>query len=309
MKLNNVGLTYAQVQANAVSKLLENGINSARHDVELLFRAAAELNHAQLISREGDACPTGTIEQFDTMIDRRIIREPVFRIIGEREFHGLRLSLGEDTLEPRDDTEALVQLTLDVLMRRKPDYRCSGQSILNVNNGGEGITATNFQFADLGTGTGAIALALLSELPRANCVASDISNAALDVARQNARSNGLIDRFAIAHGSWLEPLKGEFDFIVSNPPYIASLVVDELEPEVVQFDPRIALNGGDDGLTAYREIFSSASEHLKPGGFLALEIGFDQKKSVIELSDEFRWRLIGEQQDLNQNDRAVAFSR
>ncbi len=212
---------------------------------------------------------------------------PFFRALGSREFHGLDLALGPDTLEPRDDTEALIDATLEALGERRTEP---------------------LRLADLGTGTGAVALALLMECPRAQVVATDISAAALEVAEANAQAAGLALRFAICAGSWVEPLEGTFDAIISNPPYIASAVVDSLDASVRDHDPRRALDGGTDGLDAYRAIFAGAAVYLKPSGFLALEIGYDQRDSVTALGQQNGWRCTGQHVDLGGRDRALVFT-
>lgn len=209
---------------------------------------------------------------------------PLFRAIGVREFHGLDFALNKDTLEPRDDTEALIEAVL----ARSP----CGKS----------------RFADLGTGSGIVAVSLLHELPQSVAVASDISKDALDMAARNANRNGVGARLSMAHGSWCEPLEGVFDFIVSNPPYIASTAVDGLDPSVRDHDPRRALDGGETGLDAYRAILTQAVVLLAPDGFLALEIGHDQAGSVSTLAEQFGWRRIALHHDLQGHDRALVFS-
>lgn len=214
------------------------------------------------------------------MVERVCEGEPVHRVIGRREFHGLDLALGPETLEPRDDTEALVALAAE-------------------------HAPVDARLLDLGTGTGAVALALLVDLPRATALMTDANADALRVARANAEANGFSDRVRFALGSWLEPVEGRFDAIVSNPPYIASATVDALDPAVRLHDPRLALDGGQDGLDAYRAILAGAAAHLVPGGFLALEIGYDQLDAVTRLAGRGGWRLEEARRDLGGRDRAV----
>ncbi|MEL6750477.1 MAG: peptide chain release factor N(5)-glutamine methyltransferase [Pseudomonadota bacterium] len=222
-------------------------------------------------------------DDIDAVLERVKGGMPLFRAIGMREFHGLELALSAGTLEPRDDTETLVDAALSTIIDRKADLR----------------------IADLGTGTGAVALALLSELPNAHAVATDISTDAVDTAQTNAEAAGLANRFTAQQGSWMEPLIGAFDFIVSNPPYIASDVVDELDPSVRDHDPRAALDGGIDGLDAYRAILARAADHLLPGGALALEIGYDQRESVSALATTNGFGIVSHHQDLGGRDRAI----
>ena len=210
-------------------------------------------------------------------IPRICAGEPIHRVIGRREFHGLDFALAPGTLEPRDDTEALVEL---VLAHAPPSPR----------------------FVDLGTGPGTVGLALLSELS-GEAVLTDVSAQALAAARSNADAFGL--RATFAAGSWCDPLDGTFDFIVSNPPYIRSDVIPTLDPSVRDHDPYLALDGGADGLDAYRAILGGAAAHLRPGGFLALEIGYDQRTEIERLGSELGWRVEEVRHDLGGRDRAV----
>ena len=212
---------------------------------------------------------------------------PLWRAIGHRSFHGLDLILGTETLEPRDDTETLVEAALSCIIDRTEAIR----------------------FVDLGTGTGAVALALLSELPNARAVLTDISRQALDIAAQNAATHGFADRVETRQGNWLEPLEGQFDMIVSNPPYIASAVVDGLDATVRDHDPRRALDGGTDGLDAYRIILADGQSYTAPDGHLCLEIGYDQRASVGALAALLGWRMTAAHQDGGRRDRALVFRR
>ena len=216
-------------------------------------------------------------------MDRRLQHEPVFRILGEREFHGLVLGLNDATLEPRDDTECLIEAVLARLADRHGQWR----------------------FLDLGTGTGAIALALLCELPNAAAVAVDSASRALLQARENATANNLDKRATFVESDWFAAVEGSFDFIVSNPPYISSADMLQLDPEVQRYDPPLALDGGEDGLDAYRQILSKAREHLRPGGFLALEIGHDQADQIQILAQGSAWQNISCVKDLAGRDRVL----
>ena len=222
-------------------------------------------------------------------IVRRLAREPVYRILGRRDFYGLDLALSEGTLEPRPDTEVLVDVIL-------PHLRS--------------MVAEGFKpkIVDLGTGTGAIALALLQECPEAEALGIDISEDALNTAHENANRNGLGSRFWTRPGPWFDQTPERFDIIVSNPPYIRSDVVAGLEPEVTKFDPMAALDGGTDGLDAYRDIAAQAGEHLEKHGLIGLEIGFDQRQSVTQIFDDAGFSLVEERRDYGGNDRALVFA-
>lgn len=285
MPLRPADASFAALLEQAVNRLAKAGCAMPHKDADLLLQSASGLERAGLIARGADRCPEDVAEVFSGYILRREKREPVFRILGEREFHGLALKLSSETLEPRDDTECLVDLVLEMLPERKAGLR----------------------FLDLGTGSGAIALALLHELQNARAVATDISTATLEVACRNAATHGLEPRFRAVESSWFDEVDGVFDFVVSNPPYIESHVVDHLEPEVLQYDPRVALDGGADGLDAYRAIFQTAASFLTNDGFLGFEIGHNQLQSVTALGEEYGWHRVNHAQDLGGNDRAVVF--
>jgi release factor glutamine methyltransferase len=221
-------------------------------------------------------------------VDRRIEGEPVYRIVGAREFYGLPLRLSPDTLEPRPDTEILVDLVLPFVRRvAANDETC--------------------RILDLGTGTGAIALALLDREPKACATATDISVGALATAAANADILDMRDRFSTLHSDWFGAVEGTFHLIVANPPYIATGELAGLHAEVRDHDPRRALDGGSDGLNAYRAIASGAPTHLAESGRVAVEIGHDQKAGVVETFEAAGLYLTDQARDLAGHDRALAF--
>ncbi|MCJ8307820.1 MAG: peptide chain release factor N(5)-glutamine methyltransferase [Hyphomicrobiales bacterium] len=276
-------MTLAQLEAWGCDQLRMAGLSAIHHDVKLLLMAAAGLDKAGLISASQKETSADLADRFAAFIQRRMDREPVHRILGRREFHGLELGLNAATLEPRDDTECLIELALAQVKERNAELR----------------------LLDLGTGTGAVALALLQELPNAQAVASDLQPAALQRAQANAELNGLSARFSSLQSNWFENVIGQFDLIVSNPPYIVSAELENLEPEVVRFDPRLALDGGADGLDAYREILAGAREYLVPNGCVVLEIGYDQRQLVSELAVASGWKVKQSAEDLAGQDRAL----
>ncbi|TPW32316.1 peptide chain release factor N(5)-glutamine methyltransferase [Martelella alba] len=219
---------------------------------------------------------------------RRAAGEPVYRILGAREFYGLDFALGPETLEPRPDTEILVEEALTEM-----------RQIVAMRGA--------VRFADLGTGTGAIAITLLTQCLQAHAVVSDISQSALEMAQRNALVHKVTERFETRCGSWYAPLDGPFDMIVSNPPYIRTDEIERLQPEVRDHDPRAALDGGDDGLDAYRAIAAGAGKFLVPGGIVALEIGYDQKAPVVAIFETAGFALKRAIRDLGGNDRVVIF--
>lgn len=283
----NKGLTFAELENLGLESLKHTGQNPSLHDVRLLLMQAAGLDKAGLISNAGELCEPSVVNTFVGFLKRRGQHEPVFRILGHREFHGLELKLNDATLEPRDDTECLVETTLDLIADRNGSYR----------------------FLDLGTGTGAVVLALLKELPHAMAVGVDVEPGAVEMSRENALKNGFDERFDALQSDWFSSVDGEFDFIVSNPPYIASLVIERLQSEVRLFDPLIALDGGPDGLEAYRNVLGHAAGFLKKGGFVALEIGYDQKNSVSKLAADHTWSQLRTAKDLSGRDRVLVFQQ
>nr|WP_245892044.1 MULTISPECIES: peptide chain release factor N(5)-glutamine methyltransferase [Devosia] len=263
------------------------GFETAALDAKLLTGHALGLDALALATRERDPVADADAARVAALLQRRMGGESVARIIGEREFFGLAFALNAATLEPRSDTELLVELAIKTL----PE----GGSLL-----------------DLGTGTGCIPVAVLANRSDATGLATDISPEALEMARGNATRHGVVDRLGFARGSWFEALAGneesvrKFDLIVSNPPYITSAVVETLAPEVKDFDPRLALDGGPDGLAPYRVIAALAQAFLVPGGQVLVEIGYDQGSSVSALFAEHGFADIVVHKDLNGLDRVIS---
>ena len=263
--------------------LARQGFATAALDAKLLAGHVLGLDALALAVREGEAASPEAVERLAQVMRRRMAGEPVARIIGEKEFYGLAFGLNAATLEPRPDSELLVDLALDVL----PE----GGYLL-----------------DLGTGTGCLPIALLANRPDARGVASDLSAEALDMARANAGRHGLSGRLDFVQGDWFDALAGapRFDLIVSNPPYIASGVIETLAPDVRDFDPRLALDGGADGLRPYRIIAQQAQRFLKPGGWVLVEIGYDQGEAVQALFAACDFVDIGLHRDMAGLDRVVS---
>jgi release factor glutamine methyltransferase len=237
------------------------GIDEPQTDARILAAHALGLSRAQLISQGDRELETREIEAISTRTARRLAREPVSRIIGRREFWGLTLTINSSVLDPRPETETLVEVALDWIATRH-------------------LRNESLRVLDIGTGSGALLLALLSELPQATGVATDISVAALTLARSNARRLGLGDRGSFIACNFSDALRGSFDLVVSNPPYISSADIAGLEPEVRNHDPVTALDGGPDALNAYRAIAADALRLLVPRGRLILELGQDQAVNV-----------------------------
>jgi release factor glutamine methyltransferase len=264
------------------------GFESATLDAKLLTGHALGLDTLAIATRENVPVDAAAVERVAAVLQRRMTGESVARIIGEREFYGLPFLLNAGTLEPRPETELLVDMAL-------------------------GVLSAGGRLLDLGTGTGCIPIAILANQPDAMAVAVDLSPLALEAAQENAERNGVSGRLELMQGSWLEPLgtssegksEEKFDLIVSNPPYITSAVVETLSKEVRDFDPRLALDGGPDGLAPYRIIAKEAGAWLKPAGHLMVEIGYDQGAAVRALLLEAGFDSVSVHRDLNGLDRVV----
>jgi release factor glutamine methyltransferase len=238
------------------------GIDTAELDARLFAEAAFEMDRLELVNREREDVPAKQLKTLEAFAARRLKGEPVVRILGEKEFWGLSFKLNAATLVPRPETELLVERGLEVIgALDRP------------------------RILDLGTGTGCIPISLLTEYSDVTAVAVDLSAEALEMARFNANRHGVGSRFTTLKGSWFDPLEpGErFDLITSNPPYIESAVISGLMPEVREHDPRLALDGGPDGLAAYRAIAAEAGLFLKAEGVLLLEIGSSQGHTVSDI--------------------------
>ena len=304
------------------------GFTSAALDAKLLTAHALGLSALELATREHEPVEGEAAERVATLLQRRMTGLSVARIIGEREFYGLRFRLNAATLEPRPETELLVELALKAL-------------------------PTGGRLLDLGTGTGCIPIAVLANRPDATGVATDVSAEALAMARENAERHGVAGRLEFSQGSWFgalgsvapaplpnPPREGEgaassswqhpaaaterhlppggggweggagghqpFDLIVSNPPYIASAIIPTLAPEVRDFDPMLALDGGPDGLAPYRIIAVEAATWLRPGGQVLVEIGYDQGEAVRALFTGAGFRDVTVHKDLGGLDRVVS---
>ncbi|MCA0920932.1 peptide chain release factor N(5)-glutamine methyltransferase [Pseudooceanicola nanhaiensis] len=259
--------------------LTEAGIAGAPRDARLLLAGAAGLRPDRLSLELGQAASEAVTGTFMAHIERRIAREPVSRILGHRLFWGRSFRVTPDVLDPRPETESLIAAAL------------------------EGGAAT--RLLDLGTGSGIIAATLLAEWPDATGLATDVSAAALAVARENAASLGLAGRLDFVEADWWQGVAGRFDLIASNPPYITEAEMAELSPEVAKFDPTGALTPGGDGLAPYRIIAAGALSHLTPGGRLMVEIGWRQGPDVAALFTDAGLMDVAVLPDMDGRDRVV----
>ncbi len=241
------------------------GLDTPDLDARILVRHFLSLTDADLITGQGDVTPE-QLSALDTAIERRLNGEPVSRILGFREFWGMSFKITPDTLDPRPDTERLVEMAVESLKGRPP------RKIL-----------------DLGTGTGCILLSLLTEFPDAQGIGIDINQGAVDVSRENTETHGLSARASFRQGNWTDSLTesdGLFDLIVSNPPYIPESDIESLSVEVRNHDPILALVGGKDGLDPYRTLITEIKKFLAPQGLCLFEIGQNQDADLVRLVEE-----------------------
>jgi release factor glutamine methyltransferase len=278
-----VGLTLVQAWTRARKRLEEVGIASPVIDARLLLEAAADATRTDIVTdpyREVTDAQAATLADY---VERRARREPVSHILGRKGFWKIMLQVTPSVLTPRPDTETIVEYVL----RDFPEH--AAWSVL-----------------DLGVGSGAILFAILAERPAARGLGVDVSEEALAVARENAANLSLAGRVALLRGDWTFGLGDEsFDLVVSNPPYIADDVIETLEPEVRDHEPRLALSGGADGLDAYRVLAPEILRVLKPGGRFAVEIGYDQRTAVEALFREAGAAGVETLRDLGDRDRVV----
>jgi release factor glutamine methyltransferase len=279
-----MGLTLLQAWQSAKKRLDAAGLAGPVIDARLLVEAAADATRTDIVTDPHRALTAGQEQTLEDYISRRERREPVSHILGRKGFWKIMLQVTPDVLTPRPDTESI----LDVVLPDFPEH--AALSVL-----------------DLGVGSGAILLAILAERPAAKGLGVDISEEALAVARDNAAHLGLANRVALLRTDWTEGLgEATFDWVVSNPPYIATHVIETLEPEVRDWEPRIALEGGADGLDHYRRLAPEILRVLKPGGRFAVEIGYDQKDAVEALFHEAGAADVRTTRDLGDRERVVA---
>ncbi len=268
-----------EIFAEAVSKLRENEIINPERDARALVSFGVGIPADRLTISSEYSAGKEQIQKINHLLQRRIDGWPVSRILGKRLFWGREFLINDDVLDPRGDTETLIALAL-----QKPSK----------------------YVLDLGTGSGAIGLTLASEWPDAQIVASDLSKTALDVARRNAIKLDVIQRCQFVNSDWFYSLEGQFDLIVSNPPYISEGEMALLSREVKNHDPSLALFAGTDGLSAYKTISEQAKNYLTAGGRLLLEIGHRQASAVSQILQEQGYSDIAVHQDLDKKDRVVS---
>jgi release factor glutamine methyltransferase len=271
---------------HAVLTLQAAKIETASLDARLLLQEALGLSREQLLLAMERPMPAGALGRYEALLTRRSAREPVAKILGRREFYGLEFAVTQATLDPRPDSETVVDAVLTVCADRQKPYR----------------------ILDLGTGTGCLCLSLLKALPNASAVAVDVSDAALAVAQQNAQQLGLSSRVQFVASRWCDAVDGVFDVIVSNPPYIPRREIDDLALEVASFEPRLALDGGEDGLDCYREIMVQLPARLAKGALAVFEIGLGQHDALARLAEAQGLSARAMHKDLGGIIRAVTIT-
>jgi release factor glutamine methyltransferase len=305
----------------AATQLKAQGIEveTAKLEAQLLLQHALNVNRAWLIAHEHENLAPSIEAAYRAMLERRLNGEPIAYILGYREFYGLNLKVSADTLIPRADTETLVQAALMKIPQSvisPPSFPLRRESMLNLNQkmdsrlrGNDELSSVSddkqrLKILDLGTGTGAIALAIAKHLPQAHVTALDASQATLDIAIENAQ-NLKITNVKFILSDWFSALNQEkFDLIVSNPPYIEA---DDahLKQGDLRFEPLAALASGDDGLDAIRIIITQSPQHLNPHGWLMLEHGYNQANAVTKLLSRHQFTEISTIKDLGGNDRVT----
>jgi release factor glutamine methyltransferase len=278
-----MSLTLVQAWTRAKARLEAAGIEGPVIDARLLVEAASGAARADIIGDPHRMLSPDQAQTLEDYLQRRERREPVSHILGRKGFWKIMLSVNGQVLTPRPDTETVVERALSAF----PD-------------------GSAFSMLDLGVGSGAILLAILAERPAAKGLGVDVSEEALAVARENAANLGLASRVVLLRGDWTRGLgDAGFDLVVSNPPYIPSGDIEGLEPEVSRHEPRLALDGGTDGLDAYRLLAPEILRVLKPGGRFFVEIGYDQSQAVGALFKDAGAAQVATAQDLAQRDRVV----
>lgn len=276
-------LTLVKAWNAAKDRLKTVQIDQPAIDARLMLEVAADVTRTDIITDPYRVLTEAQMATLDDFLNRRARREPVSHIIGRKGFWKILLQVNKHVLTPRPETEVIVDEVLKAFPEQMP-----------------------FNMLDLGVGSGTILLAVLAERPAARGLGIDVSEEALAVARENAANLDLAGRVALLRGDWTNGLGDDgFDLVVSNPPYIATEVIETLEPEVRDHEPRLALDGGPDGLDAYRFLAGEILRVLKPGAMFAVEIGYDQSQAVETLFKQAGAQNVRTVKDLSVNDRVV----
>jgi release factor glutamine methyltransferase len=260
-------MTVREALSRAWDRLTAADIEYAELEAEVLLRHAlsphAPIARASLYTRLGDLIDDAAIDRYEALIGRRLDHEPSAYILGQREFYGLDFRVSPDVLIPRPETELVVESVLEL-------PAASGRPVI----------------VDVGTGSGAIGIALATALPDASIIGTDVSASALEIARDNARRHEVDGRILFLHGDLLSPLEAPVDVVAANLPYVTTGDWDALEPELHDHEPRLALDGGADGLDLIRQLLKQAPAYLRQGGAVVLEFGIGQRDAICELATD-----------------------
>ncbi len=265
-----------EVLRQSIRTLQAAHVQSASLDARLLLQHVMNVSHEQWVAYPDMDMTTEQVAFYESLVARRASREPIAHITGKREFWSMEFKVTNATLDPRPDSETIIE----ALLQRIPDRNAE------------------LKILDLGTGTGCLLLTLLKEFTNAQGTGIDLSREAMAVAQENALSLGLSARATFLHGNWCEGLSGTFDIIVSNPPYIPTTSIGSLAPEVAQYEPKLALDGGADGMDCYRKILAAMPAMLNQKGIAALEVGVGQIQAVAEIANENGLQLEGMRKDM-----------
>jgi release factor glutamine methyltransferase len=283
---NRHAASLRQIVARVGDRLAAGGIASARTEAWLLLGAVTGRERPQLIADTLERLARAEEAELELLVRRRLAREPIAYILGEKEFWSLPFKVGPAVLIPRPESETVIEAALAALPERQAALR----------------------ILDLGTGSGCLLLALLSELPNATGLGVDVSAAALEIAEANAHRLGLAGRARFEKRTWGAGLDRRFDLVVSNPPYVSEADRAKLQPEIRDFEPQEALFAGPDGLEAYRALAPECARLLRPAGFLVLEIGQGQGDPVARILDRHDLVVTGRYRDLAGIERCLIAS-
>lgn len=286
-KDDSAGSSIIQAQTAAAELLRAAGVIDSRLEAGSLLAHALGRDRTYVITHRDRLITSEQLERFRLLVARRVAREPLQYITGYQEFFKLQFEVTPDVLIPRPETELIVETALEILNREQP-----------------------VSMLDVGTGSGCIAISLLSELPNGRAVATDISANALQVADRNARHHGVHDRLTLAQADSLSTFcAAAFSLIVSNPPYIPAAEIETLQPEVREYEPLTALMSGADGLDHVRALLHEAPQLLSSNGYFIFEIGFGQNEAVTQLVDPSAWGLVEVRNDLQGIPRTVVLQK
>ncbi len=278
-------MVIGELYRDLIQKLRESSSESPELEARRLIKRHLGIDWAEIVSDPGKILEDSSLNAIKSDLERRVKGEPLSRIEGIREFHGLEFIVTPDTLDPRPETEILVDRALKLFHGKHPA-----------------------KVLDMGTGTGCIIITLLKAWPETQGLATDISPGALETAKKNARQHGVAGRLSFKQADWGEGITGPFDLILSNPPYIRHSDIESLQKEVRNHDPILALSGGFDGLEAYKKIFSTLPKLLSPDGKALFEIGAGQEADIVRLSRESRIRVEAVRPDYAGIPRVVEIS-